>query len=250
MRPDFQSLTSIKACQAAANTTFCWPPNGTRICVPTYGIPFYWPPAYYDPDSKLAIDYNVTSKYFILSNNTGNRTQAFTPSMFDEEAEAIPGKVNEKSMKMYFRERRMNDQSDPKNLENHDGPTLILVKTAAFTTISVTVTSTRKPKYDSDDDDDDRHLVGGAVAGIIVSVIVVVIIFFTCCCYACGCTKGRRSAKPTIDKAEHTRIIAQGTELMQQRGGAQDESSRQRHAPGREEEARAETPEPPPKYTP
>jgi hypothetical protein len=172
--------------------------------------------------------------------------------MFDKEAEAIPGKVNEKSIKMYLRERRMIDQANPMSLENHDGPTLILVKTADFTTTGsgTKATSTRQSSYDSHDDDD-RHIVGGAIAGIIIGVIVVIVALITCCCYACGCKKGGRGAKPKIDGAEHARIIAQGTELMQQRGTARNDSSLQPLAPERVEETRAQSlEEPPPKYTP
>jgi hypothetical protein len=188
--------------------------------VPTRRINFYWPPTYYHPDSKVAIEYDLTSRLLLVMNNTGNRSEYFSEYMFDSEARAIPGTRNEKSMKMYMRERVFNDDVDPWNLEVHEGPTVILVKTAAFTTTtrSARATATRRPySYDSDDDDDDDdgpRLSGGAIAGIVIGAIVGLVFIISCCC--CGCCGKKKDPKPKIDPEQQARIVAQGVELMEQ----------------------------------
>jgi hypothetical protein len=151
-------------------------------------------------------------------NNTGNRSEYFSEYMFDSEARTIPGTRNEKSMKMYMRERVFNDDVDPWNLEVHEGPMVILVKTAEFTTTtrSVRATATRRPySYGSDDDDDDGpQLSRGAIAGIVIGAIVGLIFIISCCC--CGCCGKKKQTKPKIDPEQQARIVAQGVELMEQ----------------------------------
>lgn len=39
IQPNSTVLAGIQACQAAANTSYCFPPNGTRICAPAEDIP-------------------------------------------------------------------------------------------------------------------------------------------------------------------------------------------------------------------
>jgi hypothetical protein len=250
LKPDFQSLITIKACQAAHNTSFCWPPNGTRVCIPQYSIPFYWPTDFYGSDNRVAVDTDTTSRYTLWVNNTGNRTQSFSQYTFESTAERIPDTFNEKSIKMYMRERLQDAKPGSASQTAYDGPTLTLVKTADFTTASARATSTRRPS--SNDNDDDR-LVRGAVAGIVVGVIVAIVALCASCCYCCGCCgKGSRKARANVNKEEHARIMAQATELMQQ-GGARNQTGAdtQLSAPTRAEEGRAETfEEPPPKYTP
>lgn len=264
-------LATIKACQAAANTTFCWPPDGARICVPAYSIPFYWPQAYYNATSKVAIEYDLASNLLLLLNNTGNRTEAFTSFMFERKALPISGTQNEKSMKLYMRERRINDQSDPLNLKVHDGPTLTLVKTADFTSRTSARATSSGTSYRTslNDNDHSDRLAQGAIAGIIIGALLGFVILILFCCYGCCSGKGRRAAKPKISHEEHARIIAQGTELMAQRGtmgeGQKEPGAHTRlltsgtegarwsgeRDAARAEEARAgDFGAPPPKYTP
>ncbi|KAH8707602.1 hypothetical protein GQ44DRAFT_471312 [Phaeosphaeriaceae sp. PMI808] len=191
---------TISACQATANTSFCWPPNGTRICVPSRSITFFWPKSYYSPDSKIELEYDQTStSTSYWRNNTGNQTQFFTEWIFERKARPILGNPNEKSMKMFMEERRVGSDS----LKVHDGPTLILVKTADFTTTSARPAYTIRPGSGSEGPSHDGpHVRSG--------VIIV-------CCGRKGRVSGRK-----IDKDEQARMIKEGTELMEQGGVRQE----------------------------
>ncbi|KAF2030644.1 hypothetical protein EK21DRAFT_88764 [Setomelanomma holmii] len=264
------ALKSVRACQAAANTTFCWPPNGTRICVPQQRMPFYWPPAYYHSDSRVSVEYDLSSAWLFLQNNTGNGTEYFSQYMFTSKALPIPGTMNEKSMKMYMRERRFTKEEgvDPYNLEVHEGPAVILVKTAEFTSTiqSARATATARPNYSSSSDDNDRpKLAGGAVAGIVIGALVALFLLI-CCCSCCGCCGAKKKngrTETSLTAEEQARIVSQGTELLEQGKvvhphgqsiprpvvvhgrvmGVDDARGEEGRVPGYAEEA-------PPKYTP
>lgn len=183
----------------------------------------FWPTGYYNNDSGLNLDYEARPNILLLRNNTGNRTQDFTPYMYDYKANEIPGVQNEKTIKMYLQERRYNDETDPMNLKTYDGPTLILVKTAEWPTMtsaSSRATATGKTNYSSDDNDDDDKpkIHPGAIVGIVLgSLVAAVAIFFLCCRNCCCCAK--RTPRPKVDKQKQAHLIEQGMELMEQRGG-------------------------------
>jgi hypothetical protein len=163
---------------------------------------------------------------------------------------------------MYTRELEMS------NVENHRGPTIVLVKTREF---SSPYPSSTPGSSSSDNDDDKDPLTGltdGGMAGIIIAIIVAIIaiVVACCCCGCCACCgfekRGRRRARLVLDVQEQGRIISHGTELMEQRkpGGAPvlttpienervGEGSSSRDEIGRAEEPR-ESLDPPPKYTP
>ncbi|KAF2824969.1 hypothetical protein CC86DRAFT_447004 [Ophiobolus disseminans] len=250
--PTSLNLTAINICQSEATTPFCWPPNGTRICARANDIRFYWPPTYYHSDSRVAIEYDLTSSLTLFQPNTGNSTEYFTSYMFDRKALPIPDTRTEKSMKMYMRERRYgSDVLDKTNLAVHEGPTIILVKTADFTssTRSLTrATATSRPysgSSRSSDYDDKPHFSSGALAGVIIGSIIGFVAVMVCCCRGC-CGKKRRAAKPELSAEEQMRIAAQGLELMEQRkavGVREAEEGRGGGGVVHEEG-------PPPKYTP
>lgn len=214
--PNSTILASIEACQAAANTTSCYPPNGTRICVPSDDItcivplsnptrldrlppPVYWPPGFYHSDSIISLEYDLDSSFTFFKNNTGNRTDYFTEFMYTSQAEPIPDVVGEKRMQMYYLERRTDDQFPLLNYETHYGPELVLVKTAEFTTTasaSATATATGRAGHDSDDDSDDddpsrlsnRNI---AIIAVCVTLGVLGALLFLCVRRCTG--KGKRS---------------------------------------------------------
>jgi hypothetical protein len=64
--------------------------------------------------------------------------------MYDNKALAIPGSEREKSMKMYLLERRTDDKVDPYNIKTYEGPEIVLVKTAEWSSSArASATATR-----------------------------------------------------------------------------------------------------------
>ncbi|KAF1842919.1 uncharacterized protein K460DRAFT_356714 [Cucurbitaria berberidis CBS 394.84] len=216
IKPNSTTLAGIAACQAAANTAFCYPPNGTRICVPEVEIPFYWPASYYPPGSGLAVSFDNFSTFY---GNTGNRTENFMLYVYNFIATNISGVQNEKTIQMSIRERHFDNKKDPFNLKKHDGPTLILVKTAE-TLASRTSTSdiswataTRRPRYKTSNE---PTLSPGGIVGILIGVVFGIVALIWCFRSFCCAARERAS----IDRKEQARIVGQGSELMFQGGVA------------------------------
>lgn len=222
IQPNSTILAQIEACQAAANTTYCFPPNGTRICAPAEEIPFFWPTKSYHSDAKISLSWDSTDRFVIVRNNTGNDTQDYTPWMFDYRAIPLPNLPNQRAMKMSILERRFNDDLDPYNLASHAGPTVILVKTAEWPSRTSsynrpTATNRSSNDDDDDDDDDDDRKMKGIIAGTVVGVIAAIVLAFFCCCRRyCAQRRGKRAK---VDKEAQAGIIGQGKDVMAQRGG-------------------------------
>ncbi|KAH7382354.1 hypothetical protein BKA66DRAFT_570639 [Pyrenochaeta sp. MPI-SDFR-AT-0127] len=227
LQPNSTVLAGIEACQTAANMPYCYPPNGTRICIPSKDIPFYWPSSYFSPDSKIAIEYET--KLDKAQNNSGYGTYDFSESIYAQavlvQSSLFPGDQGEVAMKMYFIEQRNNDDISTRDPIVHDGPTLILVDTvsAAPTIVVMTPTTTARNMHgseeDSDDEDDDDaggpKLHPGAIAGAVIGSIIAAVVLFLFCCRGC-CYGAKRRGNPDEEK-EHPHTIEQGTELAQQK---------------------------------
>ncbi|KAF1938580.1 hypothetical protein EJ02DRAFT_425603 [Clathrospora elynae] len=247
IQPNSTVLAGIEACQAAANTTYCFPPNGTRICVPVKDIPFFWPPSSYASDAKVALSWDPSSPLVLLGNNTGNSTEDFTPYMFDSAALTISGVQNEKTIKMSILERRMDDKVDPFNLEIHDGPTLVLVKREEWpssTSASARATATSRPHYNDDDEGEDKPKGKSStkIAAVAVGVVGGVLFLFLWCC---GISHIKKRKNWRVEK-ERATVGRQDTQLVRQNGFVHKDG------PGEEavEERVARMSEAPPAYTP
>lgn len=147
---------------------------------------------------------------------------------WDKQGVVVPDKDNERAVQMYMRSR----VSGSSDVKNHEGPTIILVKTADF---SPSPSPTSKPSYNDSDDDDIDALTGlssGGMAGVIIGILAGVIALVTaCCCFGCCACCGvqkrvgrRRGGVVTeedmgVGKEERRRMVARGVELMEQ-GGA------------------------------
>jgi hypothetical protein len=245
-------LSNISTCQSSPNTTsFCWPLNNTRICLPGDAlISLYWSPSFYDSSAKLALDYNLVYPTASFSNNTGNKTIYVGQYIYDNYAKKIDGKENERSLKLWMREKK--DASA--KVDTFDGPTIILVKTAAFTTITAGRPSgTRSAKSGHDHDDEDAKF-KGVIAGIVMGVLVGITLLVTCCAWGCGCCCfGKRKGN---DRDMQSKIVEQGAELMGQRSGGAGRvgsgSEQMAHEGLTRGQGRRESlsEDPPPKYVP
>ncbi|KAF2854048.1 hypothetical protein T440DRAFT_465069 [Plenodomus tracheiphilus IPT5] len=228
IQPNSTILAQIEACQAAAITTYCFPPNGTRICTPAQDIPFFWPPTTYHSDAKVALSWDPSDPLVLLRNNTGNDTQDYTPYMFDYRATSLPNLAHERSMKMSILERRFNDVDEPFNLAVHEGPTVVLVQTAEWpsrTSASASVgptgtgSSSSTGREDGSDDDGGggRDKKKDKIMGIVVSVVgVIVLVSFW---FFGECWLNMRMEKRIRDGEAGVGVIGQGEDLMAQNGG-------------------------------
>lgn len=140
--------------------------------------------------------------------------------MYEQHALAIPGApTTERALKMYMRTKQ-----EGKDVINHEGPTLVLVKTAEYPSPSSRPTGSGS--YNNDDDKDAlTGLTSGQMAGIIVGIIVAIIAGITlCCCYGCCACCGvkpraaRAARRSRMDEEEQAKVVAQGMELMEQKG--------------------------------
>lgn len=159
-----------------------------------------------------------------MTNNTGNTTQLITRNMYEQFGVEIPGAPSiERSMKFYMR-------STPKGTADtvtHEGPSVVLVNDLSWDSFTPvpTPTPTSKPTYYNDDDTDPLSgLTSGGMAGVIIGILVaiVIIIALSCwcgCCACCGVKKrAGRAGRARMDEEGQAKIVAQGTELMQQKG--------------------------------
>ena len=263
----YSNLAAIEECQKEAKTPYCWPPNGTRICVPTYNITFYWPPKYYMENSFFDLSYRAKpNPYGGGSNrthkNTGNATLGTLGIIEYIQAENIPGRDNENSLNMTIFEWQY--QLDSIKEVRHQGPTLILVNTLR-----------ERPSASARiEPDGGLNFTPGVITGISLGAIIVAVLLFTClfwCCYGC-CGGWQKSEVKRVRRQQFLREQRAGVAEnmvdavpVSARAGASlltigsDEIcpvEEQRVEQRRQEIARTETDEPPayealpPKYTP
>jgi hypothetical protein len=162
----------------------------------------------------------LDSSITFFGNNTGNRTDYYTPYMY-ETGLSIPGVVGERRLPMYFLERRIDNPGlDTFNLEVHDGPEIVLVKTAEFTTTtwnprtSATATATGSPSS-GDFDDGKPRLSSMAAAGIVVGILVTVTIAVCFCC--CACRRKKEREENGIPRTQENRVWLAQVEHMRSR---------------------------------
>jgi hypothetical protein len=128
---------------------------------------------------------------------------------------------NERTLPIYLRTKKKGSKEGES--ESHQGPTVVLVKTREFPS----ATATSRPKKGDNDDDDKDALTGltsGGMAGIIIGVLIAIVALVTfCCCYGCcaccGVKKGAAARRFRRNREEEERVVAMGTELMEQKGG-------------------------------
>ncbi|KAF2020550.1 hypothetical protein BU24DRAFT_403653 [Aaosphaeria arxii CBS 175.79] len=226
--PNATILQQIHDCQAAANTSFCWPPNGSRICTPASEVRWFWPIEYFDTEneSKVAIQDDLSSAFLFLRENTGNRTTSFTEYGFDYKAVPIPGKPYEKVVKIYMIERRFKGQNATTNAFNyeiHDAQTVTLVKSAEWTSTRTSgrLSGSTSTSSASSGGGGGNSLSGGKVAAIVVPIVLVAtVILFFCCCKACCCgpAKNRSKTKPEQDAEAAAAGLQNAAAAMRQQG--------------------------------
>ncbi|KAL5115399.1 hypothetical protein ACEQ8H_006699 [Pleosporales sp. CAS-2024a] len=223
LSPNVQA--NITACQNAGVSSFCWPPNGTRICVPsstTRAVPFYFPKSYYGNDTLLSLTWNQAEYFDPSGTNTGSRNLYVYPQLYTSYALTIPNTDDERWLPIFMRAKK--NGSAQGDVHVYPGPTIILVKLGDFATSSAGPKSTATSAYSNHDDKDAlTGLTSGAMAGIIVAILVVIIALVTlCCCLGCCacCGVKKRAVRSKRTRHEQARVIAQGTELVEQGSAA------------------------------
>jgi hypothetical protein len=124
----FSHIPTIEACQQEAKTPYCWPPNGSRICVSDLTIPFYLPSNYYRDDSEIYISFGKRRAFGPYIND-GN---AYKTLQLDDVnqlyGEDIPNK-SEESINVAIIEHRRHINGTTQIV--HVGPQLILDHTTS-----------------------------------------------------------------------------------------------------------------------
>lgn len=153
------AIPDIASCQVSADTPYCWPPNGSRICINvdilSPSINVFWPQNYYHSDAMLQITFDSTTLLRTDVINDGKDSMVRVSwQEYDENGVLIPGLQHEKAVNMYFLERRIEGPDDEWNSSKgvlHKGPTLILVQTEDWeplpTTADANKTNTTKAAY-------------------------------------------------------------------------------------------------------
>lgn len=150
--------------------------------------------------------------------------------MYNHYGTTIPGKQHEKIIKIYFIERRFDDEyrtRDPYNYKIHTAQEIVLVKTAEFTSTiaSARATSTRKPKSGSDNDGPKYS--GGRIAAIVVPTLILFFAIVIFCVWKASCYRAQRKSARTYVSAEAA------AREMQNASQALLDSRRRAEGPGR-----------------
>lgn len=177
----YAKLPAIEGCQEAGKAAYCWPPNGTRICLPNFDeIPFYWPAAFYNTRAYFYIDYN--DQHSQGPNQPGgiDVVQMNTDlTGFEQYAKPIPGRSNEKSLSITIRE--WYPYMDSMREAVHQGPTLILVAPE----VTATATSTATAAAADGSPDFPPGKIAGISFGAFVGAVLLGMLAYSCCATCC-----------------------------------------------------------------
>lgn len=100
-------------------------------------------------------------------------------------------------LRTYIYERPPNADGYLPKLNAYDGPTLTLVKTAAWPA-ATDASATNKASSDSDDDVSPGTIVG-AVLGVLILVFLLILVCWCCGCCCCAAYSAKRRRKPRPD---------------------------------------------------
>ncbi|UPX12972.1 uncharacterized protein EKO05_0003502 [Ascochyta rabiei] len=171
LHPD---LALIRTCQEEAKTPQCWPPNGTRICIPATDVSFSWPPLYYNETSNVYINYNQRgTPNQTLDHASGELLN--TTLVTDMGADGIRDRPYEEAVEIIIHEKWRAFDSLQEIV--HQGRTLILVAPDGLTQPSATVPP----------DNDGPKLAPGTIAGIVFGALIGAILLGMLCFSCCGC---------------------------------------------------------------
>ncbi|KAF3006729.1 hypothetical protein E8E13_009546 [Curvularia kusanoi] len=213
-RTDLDSLSHmpiIEACQQDAKAPFCWPPNGSRICMPNGGIPFHWPSRYYQGESVVYINFGSRGTSGPHA-NSGTIYNTFPLDYIHyPDSEDIPGGYAT-SIEITITEHRT--QSNGSTQIIHRGPTLLFkYKSPSFTTENIAtrglVSGRRKKKVGWS-----ASLIMGVVFGGILGVFFLPWLLIKCCKTGCwsgclGCLGPDRYEIARVKRQEERRIRAE-----------------------------------------
>ncbi|KAL1654058.1 hypothetical protein SLS61_003462 [Didymella pomorum] len=231
---DFYSIEAVpvpavEKCQQEATAPYCWPPNGSRICIPDNKVEFYWPPRYYNDSvtSRLSIEVNGNTINEAGSAGAGRSGTYLDLNFLVSETLSLP---NEYLANVTVTERRMANDSWGSYLDytwHHQGPVLILVSATTTSSPSQTSsiadqTSTQTPSATSPSSANGPRVftpaeIAGLGIGSFFALLLFAVLAYRCCgacCLACcfpGDTERRR-----VKAAERRRVAQERVYLQPQ----------------------------------
>jgi hypothetical protein len=176
-------FTEIYDCKEAASTPYCYPPNGTRLCMSSdnMGVAVHWPSKYYHPgDSRIALSTSPSRLISETDENNGTRSLHFNRQVYENDAVVIPGSDHERALHVWFLERAYVDRNDKTKGVLHEGPTLVLVRIREWTGNRTNETwptvdgPAVYPFAELKDTKKKVHLGAGAIFGIVFGGVLVI----------------------------------------------------------------------------
>jgi hypothetical protein len=202
----FSHIPTIEACQQEAKTPYCWPPNGSRICVSDRIVPFYWPSNYYQDDSEIYISFGKRRTFGPYIND-GN---AYKTLQFDDAShlygEDIPNK-SEESIDITIIEHQRHINGTTQIV--HAGPQLILDYTTS-PSFSASIAARRVNPDSIKLTDWPAGKIMGVVFGSLFGLAMLIWTLHKCChtgCWGCLLAPGA-SEVARVKKQEQRRIQA------------------------------------------
>lgn len=198
---------------------YCWPPNGSRICVPENKVEFYWPPRYYNDSETSRLFIEVNGLTINEADHAGSGTLSTYLNLNFENTE-VAGRPNDFTANITITERRMTNDSGFESSDytwHHQGPIVTLVSTPTASSTSRTrlfgtPTSTQTPTATSSPSANGPKVftpgeIAGLCFGCLLALALLVTLAYSCCEQCClPCCHPGEAERRRVKAAERRRV--------------------------------------------
>ncbi|PSN68055.1 hypothetical protein BS50DRAFT_676011 [Corynespora cassiicola Philippines] len=194
---DSDAWDAIFDCERASNSSFCYPLEGARFCVPARSrLRVFWQTDYYERGSDIALTHDLNATLNYTTNEGMERLD-----LNDIWSQIYDKPTNESKTERSFRIHMLEKVVESTPVITHPGPRITLVNTALP---SMTIYPGYRPTYSStsrnSDEDDKRGLnVPATVFGVVFSCILFLLLIKWCCC---GSGAGRSVADKRASRSD------------------------------------------------
>lgn len=210
---------AVEACQQEATTPYCWPPNGSVVCIPDNKVEFYWPSRYYNGSETSYLSIEVNGHTINEADRAATGRLSTYLDLNFESAE-IPGRLNnDRIANITITERRKANESGSVSSDytwRHQGPILILIShppaSPSQTKLTGSSKSTQTPRATpSPPANGHKVFTPGEIAGIGVgtffALVLLAALAYRCCAGCClACCFPRETERKRVRAAERRRV--------------------------------------------